>query len=130
MTRKTAASVFAFGMLLLSAGCKDASSDPRMTAAQLRSTLVGATQHGRSVEGDFVSYLAPDGTARYRGGATTLRGTYKITDDGQICTTWAPMGPVPGCMTVVQTGNTFTFFLPNGVAYQTVTLTAGNSDGL
>jgi hypothetical protein len=120
----------AFGVLLGLSACKDASSDPRMSAAQIKGALVGYTQHGRSVDGDYVAYLAPDGTARFRGGATTVRGTYKITDDGRLCTTWEPKGPMEGCMTVVQTGDTFTFFLPNGVAYQTATLSAGNSDKL
>ncbi len=128
--RDRVASLLAFSFLLAVAGCTTAADAPKMSAAQIKATLVGSTQHGRSVDGDYVAYLAPDGTARFRGGATTLFGKYHITDDGQLCTAWQPKGPVEGCMTVAQTGSTFTFFLSNGVAYQTATLSSGNTDQL
>jgi hypothetical protein len=79
---------------------------PRLTAEEIRSTMVGKTWGGArtgTLLTDWKMYVAPDGTAVQSGGET---GRWNISQDGQFCMQW----PIDEhrqliCQTVYREGN-------------------------
>ncbi len=117
-------------LVLAACQSQSAMTGPKLSAAQVKAAMSGSTVHARSIDYDYVAYFAADGTAKFRSGATTNPGTWKVTDDGQLCTSFSLGGPDQGCMTVAAKDGVYTFTKPNGVVFATATLTPGNGEGL
>jgi len=60
-----------------------------LSAAELRNLPPGTTSTGNTNSGSsFHAYRALDGTLRGRSSGITDKGTWEITDDGQLCRKW------------------------------------------
>jgi hypothetical protein len=100
---------------------------PTLTAAELKSTFVGNTQKGESINGIFLIYMAPNGTIRGRFDMGRDSGKWTITDDGKLCATWRGLfGHHESCRTVQKKGTSYVFFEPEGEVAATVTVVPGN----
>jgi hypothetical protein len=104
---------------------------PTLTAAELKSTFVGNTQHGESINGVFIIYMAPNGKVHGKFDLGQDRGTWRITDDGKLCAKWRGLfRSVESCRTVQKKGDVYVMIEPQGEVAATVTVTAGNTDHL
>jgi hypothetical protein len=102
-----------------------------LTAAELRSTFVGNTQHGESINGVFLIYMAPNGVIRGKFDLGQDHGKWRITDDGKLCAKWRGLfRSVESCRTVEKKGAVYRMMEPEGEVAATVTVTPGNSDHL
>src|ERR1700722_7911290 len=77
--------LFSIAIGLLLAAC--VSEKPvTLTAAEVRTALVGMTNYGTAKDGQpFVSYIVPDGSIMIRGTGYADTGRYRILDDGRFC---------------------------------------------
>lgn len=66
------------------------SDEPQpLSAAELRNLLPGTTTTGKTSFGaTYHAYRDLDGTLRGRSGGETDKGTWEITDNGQLCRQW------------------------------------------
>jgi hypothetical protein len=102
-----------------------------LTAAELKSTFVGNTQHGESINGVFVIYMSPKGAIRGKFDLGQDHGTWRITDDGKLCAKWRGLfRSVESCRTVQKKGAGYVMIEPEGEVAATVTVTPGNTDHL
>jgi hypothetical protein len=102
-----------------------------LTAAEIKSTFVGNTQHGESINGVFLIYMAPSGAIRGKFDLGSDRGTWHITDDGKLCASWRGLfGHHESCRTVQRKGSVYLMIEPEGEVAATVTVTPGNSDNI
>ena len=111
------------------AGCQPPPEQP-MTGAEVRAALIGNTQHGKSVDGEFLAYVEPNLAVHGLFGARADRGTAAISDDGQYCVAWRQTNAgSPICRTVRRSGSAL-LFLNDGQVAASVTMTPGNSSNL
>jgi hypothetical protein len=102
-----------------------------LTAAELKAAFVGNTQHGESINGVFLIYMAPNGVVRGKFDLGQDHGTWRITDDGKLCAKWRGLfRSVESCRTVQKKGAGYVFLEPEGEVAATVTVTPGNSTHL
>jgi hypothetical protein len=102
-----------------------------LTAAELKATFVGNTQHGESINGVFVIYMAPNGNVHGKFDLGQDRGKWRITDDGKLCAKWKGLfRSVESCRTVQKKGAGYLMIEPEGEVAATVTVTPGNTDKL
>jgi hypothetical protein len=113
------------------AGCQQPPAQT-LSAGGVKSAFVGNTLHGKSVNGDFVSFISPNGQIRGKLDSLDDYGVYRIADDGKFCITWhTGWGATETCRTVQRSGNyNYILLMPDGVTFATVTVTPGNSDSL
>ena len=62
----------------------------RLSAAEVKELIAGATIRGSNQNGDFYMKFAPDGTfrghsANYRGDSNSFSGDWRIDSDGRAC---------------------------------------------
>jgi hypothetical protein len=104
---------------------------PTLTAADIKAAFVGNTQHGQSINGVFVIYMAPNGNVHGKFDLGQDHGKWRITDDGKLCTKWRGLfRSVESCRTVQKKGNVYVMIEPEGEVSATVTVTPGNTDHL
>jgi hypothetical protein len=128
MRRDACVAAFMIAAIAL-AGCQTPPMQP-MTGAEVRAALIGNTQHGKSVDGEFLAYVEPNLTVHGMFGARVDRGTASISDDGRYCVAWhQTYAGNPVCRTVRRSGADL-LFLDDGQVSASVTLTPGNSDNL
>ena len=91
----------------------------RLTAVELRA--LNSVPHTSYVAGNYgpntnVAYFTPDGQIRFRSPNLHDVGTYRITDDGKLCTKYKTLRDgVENCQDIYQTSpDTFESQLPNG----------------
>jgi len=133
--RLLAVSALATGL----AGCASPPTGKQLSAAEIRSTLVGNTEYGVTSSGvAFTTYAASDGTAKLSAGSfadrgtwriVDDRGTWRITDDGHWCSKWQHLrGGAEACSSVVQDGDKIEFVGLNGAHSSTVRVKPGNPE--
>lgn len=134
--RRRHAGLFALGAVLTGlAGCATPPAAPpsgtQLSAAEIRSTLVGNTGHGSSSKGDFVIYVAPDGTQRVKTPNIADTGRWRLTDDGHWCSRWQRIRlNAEECSTVFRDGDTIRFVRSDGSVASTIQSTPGNPENL
>lgn len=105
----------------------------KLDAAEIRDRMVNMTTYTKGQDNrDYMSYAAPDGTIRLRGGDFFDKGTYRIEADGRLCLKWEVIRDgVETCQTVWSANGKDYFVLPDGnvssVAYKRA---AGNPEHL
>ena len=99
-----------------------------LTAADIKAAFVGNTQHGESINGVFLIYMAPDGNVHGKFDLGQDRGKWRITDDGKLCSKWRGLfRSVESCRTVQKKGAVYLMIEPEGEVAATVTVTPGNT---
>jgi hypothetical protein len=92
------------------------SSDPGLSAAQIRSVVAGNTGTG-TMSGSHITYsmyLAADGTAQAALPTGIDKGNWRLTDDGQWCAKWQLFrGGAEYCQRVYLEGDVYKFVNSN-----------------
>ncbi len=92
---------------LVQGSAQAAAGKHQLTAAEVRSVLVGNTAetYGQYGAKTYINRYKPDGTVEFRSPMGNDTGTYKITDDGQLCTSYPDRrNGAQVCLTIYQTG--------------------------
>jgi hypothetical protein len=128
MRRRSWVAAFAIAATGLTS-CQTPPEQP-MSGAEVRAALIGNTQYGKSVDGEFLAYVEPNMAVHGMFGARVDRGTASISDDGQYCVAWHQTNAgSPICRTVRRSGSDL-LFLNDGQVSASVTMTPGNSNNL
>lgn len=104
----------------------------RLSATDIAATLSNNTAQGVSSNGRaYAAYFSPDGRERFREGAFTDVGSWRVLPDGQFCSTLVQVSAnAEQCYVMYRSGNTITYQRPDGVTIGTVTVVPGNPQGL
>jgi len=106
----------------------------RLTAAELRErNVVARTSYvpGRFGPKTNVAYFTPDGKIKFRSPDIWDTGTWRIMDDGQLCTKYTKLrNGQETCQTIYLTGpDTTEAHLPDGTILKALSV-VGNPEGL
>ena len=122
------------------AGCQQGPTQKEMAekgnkplnASQTRTVLAGNTLQGTGDDPSvtWTTYFATDGTARgkasWPSGSNSDSGKWKVSENGQFCTSgWSTWDTAGGCHTVYRDGNTLIMF-QDGEFDQEATIKQGN----
>jgi hypothetical protein len=133
-----------FAGLVALAGCAGTTSSTQtiapvsyphqLTAAEIRTIKPNSTDYAAGAWGikTYATYYSPDGHIHYKGPDAEDFGTYRITDDGMICTKYQKYrNGLETCQTVWLTApDTLETHLPNGGVVKPPARAAGNPEGL
>ena len=104
----------------------------RMSAPEIAATLANNTAQGYAANGlPYAVYFDAGGQERFREGTFSDAGTWRVLADGRFCSSLARLsGNVEQCYVLYRSGASVTFQRPNGVTLGSVTIVAGNLQGL
>ena len=106
----------------------------QLTAAELRATIPNSTAYlpGNWGPKSYVNYRSADGHIHVKGPDIDDLGTFRITDDGLLCTKYNKLrNGQETCQTVWLTGpGAMESRLPNGQVFKATVTVAGNPERL
>lgn len=105
VTRRAAALISLSAVAPLCLGTAAATEAGRLTAEQVRSTFIGREW----TQGTGTFLFSPDGTYRYRDPQMSARGTWRMDDDGMLCTVNSVSG-VRTCYTFYRHGDGYRYW--------------------
>jgi hypothetical protein len=106
---------------------------PRLlTPSETMAALTGNTAMGVTAAGDpYALYFTADGRERYRQGAFTDIGTWRVLPDGEFCMRLSQVsGNAEECYVLSQFGNMMLFQRPNGLDQGSLRILPGNPHGI
>jgi hypothetical protein len=104
----------------------------RLSANEIAATLSNNTAEGLTTDGARYSlYLSGDGQERFRQGAFTDVGTWRVLPDGRFCSSLVRVSNNDQqCYIMYRSGQNITFERPDGVTVGNVTVVPGNPEHL
>jgi hypothetical protein len=106
----------------------------QLSAAEIRATMANSTEYAAGNWGlkTYATYYSADGRIHSRGPNDNDTGTFRITDDGMICTKYVEYrSGQETCQTVWRTGpNEIETHLPDGKIVKPTATAPGNPEGL
>ena len=106
----------------------------QLTAAEVRATMPNSTEYAIGNYGPktYATYYSANGHIHFKGPDAEDFGTFRITDDGQMCTKYEQYRRgQETCQTVWLTApNTLETHLPDGKIVKPTAWSAGNPEGL
>lgn len=100
----------------------------RLSADEIAAAFTNNTAQGVAADGQpYAAYFTADGQERFRAGAFTDVGTWRVLPDGRFCSALTRLGGGgEECYIMYRSGNAITFQRPDGVTVGSVTVVAGD----
>jgi hypothetical protein len=97
-------------------------------AADVTAALDGNTAQGVTANGlPYAAYFSTSGAERFREGAFSDNGTWRVLPDGRLCSSLQRLsGDVEQCYLMYRSGNALTFQRADGATAGSVTVVSGN----
>jgi hypothetical protein len=104
----------------------------RLSSGEIASTLSNNTAEGLTTDGArYALYFSGDGQERFRQGAFTDVGTWRVLPDGRFCSSLVRVSNNDQqCYIMYRSGQNITFERPDGVTVGNVTVVPGNPEHL
>jgi hypothetical protein len=104
----------------------------RMSAPEIVATFTNNTAQGYAANGlPYAAYFDASGQERFHEGTFSDNGTWRVLPDGRLCSALTQInGNTEQCSVMHRRGPTVTFQRPDGVTLGSVTVVAGNLQGL
>jgi hypothetical protein len=104
----------------------------RLSAPEIAATLSNNTAQGYAANGlPYAVYFDATGQERFREATFVDAGTWRVLADGRFCSALVRLsGNVEQCYVLYRSGASVTFQRPDGVILGSVTVVAGNLQGL
>jgi hypothetical protein len=104
----------------------------RLTNNEIATLIAGNTATGVASNGQpYYLYFSRDGRVRFREGDFSDSGSWRVTNDGMLCTSMAKTNVgVEQCYALYREGNNVSFTRPDGAKVGTFSVLAGDPQNL